>query len=570
MLRPRAISIPLVASVLASAAILVPAAEAEACGGTFCDGGGPQVMPVDQRGENILFVRDGEDIEAHIQIQYEGETEDFAWIVPMMAVPEVSVGSEPLFRALLAATVPTFTISQRTDGDCGGGSGGLGCGAQSDALADAGFVDEEMDEDTPGDPVVAKGTAGAFEYAVLDGETTEQVTAWLADNGYASDPEATPILDAYLQSGFVFVAFKLRGGAGVDEIHPVVLRYRGSEPCVPIRLTRIAAVDDMGIRAFFLGQHRVAPTNYRHVLINPIQIDWGALAANYDAVVTLAVDGDEASGHAFVTEYAGNTSVVPRNDVEPPGLDGAAFVGLRANAVVAELIRQHLLDCSITDELGNVLQDSGGPCTALHPLVGPLLEEFFPTPAWATPAEWWNDLDGSNEHDTTDWPAEEFAARFEERIAGPAEHAADILDANVYLTRLYTTISPAEMTEDPTFHENPMLPPVSNQFSATVVSDCEGPTHVELADGRVIQYDDAGLPPVFEDMPYALAVEQVPSSGAPMVLLDHAAAIDDELDAWNATQDGGCACRMVTLRSDGLVLFGLVVLGARARRRRFA
>ena len=35
----------------------------------FCDGG-PQPMPVDQTGENILFVWDGDTIEAHIQIQY--------------------------------------------------------------------------------------------------------------------------------------------------------------------------------------------------------------------------------------------------------------------------------------------------------------------------------------------------------------------------------------------------------------------------------------------------------------------------------------------------------------------
>jgi Uncharacterized protein conserved in bacteria (DUF2330) len=520
------------------------------------------VMPVDQRGENILFVRDGEDIEAHIQIQYEGEAQAFAWIVPMMAVPEISVGSEPLFQALLTATVPTFTIAQRTDGDCGGGDEAIGCAAaRSDSLAAGGEADDWMDEDQPGPQVVIKGTAGAFEYAVLDGGTTEGVVRWLEDNGYANDPEAAPILESYLQAGFVFVAFKLRGGAGVDEIHPVVLRYRGSEPCVPIRLTQIAATDDMGIRVFFLGEHRVAPTNYRHVVINPIQIDWAGLAANYDAVVTMAVDGDEAAGHAFVTEYAGPSNVVPAASIDLPGLDGSKFVGLRANEVIDELERQRLLTCESEFE-------AQGPCQALHPLVGPLLEEFFPTPAWATPEQWWEDLDGSEELDTTDWPVQEFAARFEERIAAPAEHAGDLLYTHGYLTRMYTTMSPAEMTEDPTFHENAQLPAVSNQFSATIVSDCDGPKQVELGDGRVIRYDEDGLPPVFEDMPYALAVQEVPPTGAPMTLLDHAAAIDDELDAWNDAQDGGCACRMAPLRSDGLMLFGLVVLGARARRRR--
>ncbi|HEY3236040.1 MAG TPA: hypothetical protein VGJ84_15090, partial [Polyangiaceae bacterium] len=44
---------------------------ASACGGTFCDSG-PTAMPVDQSGENILFVMNGNTVEAHIQIQYQG------------------------------------------------------------------------------------------------------------------------------------------------------------------------------------------------------------------------------------------------------------------------------------------------------------------------------------------------------------------------------------------------------------------------------------------------------------------------------------------------------------------
>ena len=44
--------------------------------------------------------------------------------------------------------------------------------------------------------------------------------------------------------GHLFVALKLKHGADTEEIHPIVLRYEGNEPCIPIRLTRIAAVED--------------------------------------------------------------------------------------------------------------------------------------------------------------------------------------------------------------------------------------------------------------------------------------------------------------------------------------
>ena len=88
--------------------------DARACGGTFCDNG-PQAMPVDQSGENVLFVMDGKTVEAHVQIQYEGAAERFAWIVPMPKVPDVQVGSALLFNALLQGTVPSYGFTQQTD-----------------------------------------------------------------------------------------------------------------------------------------------------------------------------------------------------------------------------------------------------------------------------------------------------------------------------------------------------------------------------------------------------------------------------------------------------------------------
>src|SRR6188768_4377123 len=136
--------------------VLLQAAPARACGGTFCDGG-PQAMPVDQTGENILFVVDGDTVEAHIQIQYTGDAMRFAWVRPLPAVPEsVSIGSGPLFTALLNSTVPSYGFSTV----CGGfalapvdGGGGVDNGAQM-----------------PTAPLsVVTKVVGAFEVSILEG-----------------------------------------------------------------------------------------------------------------------------------------------------------------------------------------------------------------------------------------------------------------------------------------------------------------------------------------------------------------------------------------------------------------
>ena len=87
---------------------------AEACGGTFCDGGNPS-MAVEQTGETILFVFDGRYVEAHVQIEYDGgDASQFAWIVPLPRVPEVSVGSWRLIESSLDTTVPVYGYSTTT------------------------------------------------------------------------------------------------------------------------------------------------------------------------------------------------------------------------------------------------------------------------------------------------------------------------------------------------------------------------------------------------------------------------------------------------------------------------
>ena len=46
---------------LATAGALALPAPAQACGGTFCDGGVTGPMPVDETGENVIFVIGGAD-----------------------------------------------------------------------------------------------------------------------------------------------------------------------------------------------------------------------------------------------------------------------------------------------------------------------------------------------------------------------------------------------------------------------------------------------------------------------------------------------------------------------------
>ncbi|HEV8246247.1 MAG TPA: DUF2330 domain-containing protein [Polyangiaceae bacterium] len=497
--------------------VCLSSADARACGGTFCDSG-PSAMPVDQTGENVLFVLDGAYVEAHVQIQYQGDAPRFAWVVPMPKIPEVTVGSQPLFSALLATTVPRYGFTQQFE-NCGTQNGGLmsGGGAASGGSGGKGSSD--------GVTIVSKEVVGAFEVTILQGSSAQEVSDWLSVNGYQTTDTAPQLLSDYVDQGFVFVAIKLTGGTGIDEIHPLVFRYPGNEPCVPLKLTSVAAVEDMGVRAFFLGDDRVFPSNYKHVELNPVRLNWLAKGSNYSAVVSRAVDSAVADGHAFLTEYAGPSSVVGGSGtVFSSSWNSSVFVTALPTEVVLDLNQQTLSSCG------------PGYCQFFHPLLLPLLRQYLPAPANVPELDFYGDLAGhAAEIDQASWDGAAFAADFEARIVQPGEHASLLLAKYPYLTRLFTQISPAEMSEDPTFVARPdrsyeqVLPGVL----ARRYVPCSGPDDMTLPDGRQVLFDGLLWPGFTGEMPWAERIEEVPADGDTIVLVDNSALIDQELAEWN-------------------------------------
>ncbi|MEM6996976.1 MAG: DUF2330 domain-containing protein [Myxococcota bacterium] len=339
---------------------------AEACGGFFCDTPAPDGTPmaVDQTGENLLFVVGDGFVEAHVQIEYTADegTESFAWIIPVPALPEVEVGSDQLLANVLDASVPVYGFE--TEDLC----------EDSNDDGQSFLIQADGANGGTGVVVVAKDTVGAFEYVALQGGTSESIMTWLFDNGYAQDDAAPEILDAYIDQGSIFLAFRLDHSEGIDDIHPLVIRYPGTEPCIPLRLTAIAASDDMRVRALLLGESRAYPVNYDHVQLNRVRLDWDDDASNYDALVTGAVD--EAGGRAFVTEYAGPSDIIGGGGLSTADLDPDVFETLSPLGVIDALEAQGLLVCSST-------------CAPAHPLIGGLLARYLPSPTGVAPEKFY-------------------------------------------------------------------------------------------------------------------------------------------------------------------------------------
>ena len=170
-------------------------------------------------------------------------------------------------------------------------------------------------------------------------------------------------------------------------------------------------------------------------------------------MITLAVDAFGADGKAFVTEYAGPADVAMLPGIYDQAWNSAVFAGLPPVEVIDTLMAQGLVYC---DEF------SEPRCTFVHALIEGLLTTHLPAPDGVAADEFYACLSCYEDMiDVATWAeGAAFAAAMEERVVAPGLHARDLLVEFPTLTRMYTTISPAEMTADPFFWANSALPDV--------------------------------------------------------------------------------------------------------------
>ncbi|MDQ3033888.1 MAG: DUF2330 domain-containing protein [Myxococcota bacterium] len=461
-------------------ALALTPADAAACGGFFCSA----AAPVNQAGEDIVYaVEDDGSLTMTIRIVYQGTAAEFAWILPVPVLPlDIAVGSEALFQSLAQATGPSFQSATRTDGVCRSEPAcdypmsSFGCAAESaDAFPARGFADAAVGVsfDGGGVTVVREETVGPYETVVLSGGTAEELQTWLTDNGYDIPESSIPLMGEYVAARQLFVALRLRNGAMVSEIQPLVLRMAETQPCLPIRLTAIATVPDLPIAAYFLADAPAVPTNYS--LLEPPANDlrlWNGSLLWTDHV-SAAVD--DAGGHAFVTDYAGD---VPSLSLELPSVDDLATVTSTSTYARELQSRGYTADGGLASIIGRFVEPASmASCMAQGTTCGT----------------------------ATSFDPAGLTLAIDEQITQPRLDAQAMLARHSVLTRLFTTLSAEEMTLDPEFMIDAGVPMQSNVHTATTVTECgpeffvsTAPQHIELPDGSRVVLTE-GEPGVSDD-----------------------------------------------------------------------
>jgi MYXO-CTERM domain-containing protein len=266
----------------------------------------------------------------------------------------------------------------------------------------------------------------------------------------------------------------------VRSIQPIVLTFRAPEPCVPLRLTAIAANPDMPVLVWVFAEKRVVPRGFFELTIDELRIDWQRNGSNYFGPKgLLSQAANEAGGNAFIAEYAGPSNIA-RGAVYTNGQFN--LTALRAAMTPPAYVQQ-----MISMGLGN------------DTLTLPLLAKYIPMPEAVkqmgiTESMFYGNL-------ATYWAQYAFppydlpglTAAIETSIIEPRMKAQMMIDQQPYLTRLNTFISPEEMNKDPFFFENQDLGNVplvrtaviNTMCGAQEYMACNAPMRLELPDGRM-------------------------------------------------------------------------------------
>ncbi len=458
---------------LTSSCLLVAvlwARPAEACG---CFTPPNPTVPVVQAGERILFAVENGEVTAHVQVQYAGASgQEFGWLLPLPSVPTLELGTDELFARLTTTTQPRYQMNTTFSPHCRGFSGAGGSGGFGGGSTTGGGPGGFADAGSSGSPLVVQDSVGPYDYAVLRADSKADMLEWLQTNRYFVPAGTDDSVAPYIRPGAFFLALKLRPGNTTGDLQPVVLRYASDLGVIPITLTSTGAQENMGVQVWMLGAHRAIPRNYNHTIINDAVIDWPSRGANYNDVIIRAV-GEAPGKHTFVTEFAGPSTVM-RSVLTPFGRFGTKeeFAATGTPEAFIDLIwsRQFAAVSSLSPFSGPVLPG---------PLKG-ILVKYLPPPAGVTADTFFASYRYfKDQAPLPNFQPQAMADEVWERVVVPTQKASALFDSLPMLTRLYSTISPADMNKDPAFSFNADLRSVSNLHTATMNVWCDQYTGAE-------------------------------------------------------------------------------------------
>lgn len=278
-----------------SAIALTQSHDASACGGCLVQ----QSESTQVTGHKMILSVSKTQTTLWDQITYSGNPSSFAWVLPIKGTVDIGLSSDALFEALettTAVNVNSPTIQCSPPPFCGDDNGGFGTGAASASAAGS--------TGSGGVSVVAQEVVGPYETVQLMSSDPMALKNWLAGHNYNLPADIAPVIDAYVNEGFNFLALKLVPGQGVSAMKPVRVTTPGASPALPLRMVAAGTGAVTSITLWVLGEGRYETASLPTFTIDQSQIvwNWDTQSSNYAALRKSGFDASQ--GKAWLVEDA--------------------------------------------------------------------------------------------------------------------------------------------------------------------------------------------------------------------------------------------------------------------------
>lgn len=212
------------------------------------------------------------------QFFYEGAPESFAWILPTKGIVDVGLSSDALFDAFGQVTAPQVFAPAVCPNSCFGNGGTDGGGNVT---------------------VIAHEMVGPYETVQLSSNDPNALKDWLQMSGYPIPAEVLPVLDAYVNEGFDFLAVRLLPGQTAEAVQPLRVSMQGAAPSVPIRLLAAGTGEVTAVTLWIVSEGKYLPANAPVVSITDDDLEWdfAADSSDYDAVRAQKLAAENGLGY---------------------------------------------------------------------------------------------------------------------------------------------------------------------------------------------------------------------------------------------------------------------------------
>ena len=159
------------------------------------------------------------------QVDYEGEADDFAWVIPVPGYPYLFSVEDEIFYEL-----HRLTQSSPVDFGCGWAGG----------VPTPGLGDE-------GVHVWEENQVGIYDTTTLSATDPNSLIDWLNNNGYTFPIGGQEILNHYIEKKWFFVAMKIQSGELMDNseyysgaIQPLGVMFFSEEIIYPMKISAVS------------------------------------------------------------------------------------------------------------------------------------------------------------------------------------------------------------------------------------------------------------------------------------------------------------------------------------------